>query len=30
VYPWSAGFGTRYASPATLPTGSAQSVSFSP
>ena len=30
VYPWSSGFGTKYANPATLPTGTGQTVAFSP
>ena len=30
VYPWSSGFGTKYANPATLPTGFGRSVAFSP
>ena len=29
VYPWIAGFGTKYANPATLPTGNGNAVSFS-
>ena len=29
TYPWSAGFGTKYANPSTLPTNSGFSVSFS-
>ena len=28
TYPWSAGFGTKYANPATLPTGTGTSVAF--
>ena len=28
TYPWSAGFGTKYANPATLPTGGGYSVAF--
>jgi len=28
VYPWSAGFGTKYADPSTLPTGVGRSVAF--
>jgi hypothetical protein len=30
VYPWNAGFGTKYANPATLPTGDGNGVAFSP
>ena len=30
VYPWSLGFGTKYANPATLPNGNGTDVSFSP
>ena len=30
AYPWSSGFGTKYANPATLPTGSGYGVAFSP
>ena len=30
VYPWSSGFGTKYANPATLPTGTGNGVAFSP
>ena len=29
AYPWSAGFGTKYADPSTLPTGNGRRVSFS-
>ena len=28
TYPWSAGFGTKYANPATLPTGTGNGVAF--
>ena len=28
VYPWSSGFGTKYADPATLPTGTGFGVAF--
>ena len=28
AYPWSAGFGTKYADPATLPTSAANAVAF--
>ena len=28
AYPWSAGFGTKYANPATLPTGDGRGVAF--
>ena len=30
TYPWSAGFGTKYANPATLPTSVGRGVSFNP
>ena len=30
AYPWSAGFGTKYSNPATLPTGTGYGVAFSP
>jgi hypothetical protein len=30
VHPWSAGFGTKYANPATLPPSNGQSVAFNP
>jgi hypothetical protein len=30
AYPWSAGFGTKYADPATLPTDTGRSVAFKP
>ena len=30
VYPWSSGFGTKYANPSTLPTGNGRGVAFSP
>ena len=30
VYPWSAGFGTKYANPSTLPTGLGLGVAFNP
>ena len=30
VYPWSSGFGTKYADPATLPAGAGYAVTFSP
>jgi hypothetical protein len=30
VYPWSSGFGAKYANPATLPTSIGNSVAFSP
>ena len=30
VYPWSSGFGTKYANPATLPTGNGYGVAFNP
>ena len=30
VYPWSAGFGTKYTNPATLPAGTGWGVAFSP
>ena len=30
VYPWSAGFGTKYANPSTLSTGNSIGVSFNP
>jgi len=30
VYPWNAGFGTKYANPVTLPTGTGNSVAFNP
>ena len=30
IYPWSAGFGTKYADPATGPTGNGYGVAFSP
>jgi len=30
AYPWSSGFGTKYANPATLPAGNAESVVFKP
>jgi hypothetical protein len=30
AYPWSSGFGTKYANAATLPTGNARGVAFSP
>jgi hypothetical protein len=30
VYPWSSGFGTKYANPATLPAGTGYAVTFSP
>jgi len=29
TYPWSAGFGAKYADPATLPTGTGNGVAFS-
>ena len=30
VYPWSSGFGTKYANPTTLPAGTGRGVAFSP
>jgi hypothetical protein len=30
AYPWSGGFGTKYANPSTLPTGTGRGVSFNP
>ena len=30
TYPWSAGFGTKYSDPATLPAGTGNGVAFSP
>jgi DNA-binding beta-propeller fold protein YncE len=30
AYPWSSGFGTKYANPATLPTNNGRDVAFSP
>ena len=30
AYPWSSGFGTKYANPATLPAGTGNGVAFSP